>query len=181
MIPPTGWRTHATRRIEGLTEKRSRLYRKWELSVPVEEGSLNLDTVSRSIFCLPIAAWNQLPPKVLKNDLKVFDLKGISFMRSDREVHFGTMPGITGKDHHISSWSSLEIDFPAELDEAFGVAINKQGVRPKNDVIDLIKKAIREDLTAVRKSIQQYWSETAAASKETKAKLSEAERRTQRS
>lgn len=175
---PTYWMENARHtRVEGLTEKRSRLYRKWELQIPLEEGSTFQETVTVRLFCLPIAAWNELPRKILKNDLKVFDYKGISFMRRDREVHFGTMSAITGKDHPISSWWRLEIDFPAALDEAFGVAVNKQGVRPKNDVIDLIKKAIKEDLTAVRRSIQQYWSETAAAAKETKAKLSEAERR----
>ena len=38
--------------------------------------------------------------------------------------------------HGDANWFRIEIDFPGELDEAFGVATNKQGVRPKGYVID---------------------------------------------
>ena len=119
------------------------------------------EVVARLYF-LPISDWSQLSRKVLKNDLKVFE-SGISFMRSDREVDFKHWsPGIAGKGHHRDSWWRLEIDFPAQLDEAFGVAMNKQGVRPKGFVQESIAKAISSDLLVVSKAIEQNSSQRAS-------------------
>ena len=175
---PTYWMESAWHtRVEGLTEKRSRLVNSWPIEIPVEEGSTKCATANARLFRLPVAEWDQLPTKVQKNDLKIFDNKGISFVRNNREVYIGPTTAIIGKLGTRDSWWRLEIDFPAELDEAFGVAVNKQGVRPKGYVCKLILENIKEELQGVRKSIEQHWAERAAASKDAKVRLTEAERR----
>ena len=156
-------------------ERSSRLMRSWTIPVSVSEDSNIKHPIKVRLHFLPIDAWGDLPRKVLKNDLQVFDVGGISFMRNDRELDIKHMEGIAGKRSTRDSWWRLEIDFPGELDEAFGVAANKQGVRPKKYVQDGIRKEVLEDLREVRKRIEQYWYERAAKTSETT--LSEAEQR----
>lgn len=114
------------------------------------------------MFLLPIDEWQSLTRKVLSNDLHVFDQLTVSCMRSDREVYGGAMPSIIGKHWTGNVWRRLEIEFPAELDEAMGVAVNKQGVRPKAYVTEVIRKHIHEEWGRVRARIEQGWAQQAA-------------------
>jgi hypothetical protein len=166
-----------TRHIEGLAEMQSRLINTWTIPVPIEDGSPVTKDIHVRLYRLPIAEWEQLPYKVQKNDLRLFEHKGISFVRNDREVHLGWMTSILGRMGTRDSWWRLEVDFPAELDEACGVAVNKQGVRPHAHVCDLIKKYIKDDLRVVRLNIDHHWAEKAAAAKLAKGQPTEAERR----
>jgi Histidine kinase-, DNA gyrase B-, and HSP90-like ATPase len=153
-------------RVEGLTEKFSRLHRSWDLPIPVAESdSSTTESVKVRLYVLPFEEWSRLPRKVLKNDLRVFDSLNVSFMRSNREVQAGEMKSISGKHWTGDVWWRLEIEFPAALDEAFGVAVNKQGVRPKSYVLDAIKKAIHEDLRKVKYRIEEHYASLAAERK----------------
>jgi hypothetical protein len=142
-------------------EKSSRLVNRWEVPIPVAEAAAETRTAVVRLYFLPIRDWSELPRKVLKNDLKVFDVGGISFMRGDREVDMKGMEGIVGKRNTRDSWWRIEVDFHGDLDEAFGVAMNKQGVRPKSYVQELIREKIQDDLRAVRKAVEQHWSDQA--------------------
>jgi hypothetical protein len=165
---------HAT--IEGLTETSSRLYRRWEIPVPIEESdTADTKPVKIALFVLPFEHWSKLPRKVQKNDLRVFDALNISFMRADREVEAGEMKALSGKHWTGDTWWRIEIEFPAELDEAFGVAVNKQGVRPKSYVLDAIRSAIHEDLRKVKNSIEEHYARL--ASERMSKGTTEAERR----
>jgi len=165
--------THAS--IAEVEEKRSRLVQSWTIPIPVEEESSVTRDIAVRLFILPIETWDQLSRKVLKNDLRVFEDTGVSFLRNGREVHMGPLAAITGKMGSKDPWWRLEIDFPAALDEAMGVAVNKQGVRLKAYVTDLIKKQIKEELSNVKSRIEQHWSSRATES--AKAKVREAEQR----
>jgi hypothetical protein len=159
--------------VQGLNETRSRLVNSWPIEIPEEEEAASTHKVMVRLYLLPFEDWNDQPRKVLKNDLHVFDT-GVSFMRSNREVQYGPVSALTGRtsrDH----WWRLEVEFPPELDEAFGVAVNKQGVRPKGYVIDKIGKEIAEELASVRRRIEQLQSERAVQQK--KGKQSAAEQR----
>jgi hypothetical protein len=160
-------------KVEGIHEKRSRIINSWAIEVGEDEESQTTHRVTARLFLLPIEDWNDQPRKVLKNDLHVFD-NGVSFMRSNREVQYGPLSALTGRTSR-DSWWRLEIEFPPELDEAFGVAVNKQGVRPKGYVVDKIRKAIADDLASTRSRIEQFQSERAVEQK--KGKQSAAEQR----
>lgn len=156
-IDPTFWMLsarHAT--VEGLEEKRSRLVQSWDrIEIPLSEGGSKTAPVSVRLYRLPIEEWKNLPKKVLKSDMGVFDNFQVSFMRADREVYAGTSPQLKLPAHGDTNWMRLQIDFPAELDEAFGVAMNKQGVRPKDYVYQAIKAQIEDEVQSVRQSIQK--------------------------
>ena len=127
------------------------------------------------LYMLPIESWYDLPRKTLKNDLHVFDGHTVSFMRNDREVFGGPVRELAGAGHGDNDWLRIQIDFGGELDEAFGVAMNKQGVRPKKFALDQIKLHIREEVVRVRTRTAQFRKERRAH--QTGGKLGDAERR----
>jgi hypothetical protein len=106
--------------------------------------------------------------------LRVFDGLTVSILRNDREVYAGSMREIVPK-HSVANWYRVQIDFPGILDEAFGVAANKQGVRLKGYVVEAINAKIRDDVSAIAEEIKRFQSKQAAAKLE--AGRSEAEGR----
>ena len=174
---PTYWMQNARHTsIKELTETRSRLVNSWpELPIPVREGSDRTAPVSVRLYMLPIESWYGLPRKVRRNDLQLFEDQLVSFVRNGREVDIGVVPELSGRRHGDSAWLRIQLDFGGELDEAFGVAMNKQGVRPKKYVLDKIREYIKEDVTRVREKTAQVRAEQTR--KASKANLTEAERR----
>ena len=174
---PTYWMSNARHTsIPDLPETRSRLINTWpDIQIPVHEGSSRTAPASVRLYMLPIEAWYGLPRKILKNDLQVFEDHLVSFVRNGREVHIGSVPELSGRRHGDSAWLRIQVDFSGELDEAFGVAMNKQGVRPKKYALNSIREAIREEVTRVRERTAQFRAEHTR--KGTKSNLSEAERR----
>ncbi|MCH9052210.1 MAG: ATP-binding protein [Proteobacteria bacterium] len=174
---PTYWMQNARHAsIPDLPETRSRLVNSWpEIQIPVQEGSSRTAPASVRVYMLPIEAWYGLPRKVLKNDLQVFEDHLVSFVRNDREVHIGAMPELSGRRHADSVWLRIQVDFDGRLDEAFGIAMNKQGVRPKKYALGVIREEIREEVARVREKTAQYRAEHTR--KASKSNLSDAERR----
>jgi hypothetical protein len=153
---PTYWMPSARHtRIDGLTVTRSRLVGSWPIKIPGAENSTKTVDVQVRLYALPYEEWGSLPRKVLKTDLHVYDDHTVSFMRNDREVQIGTEPRLKLKKHFDNNWLRLEIDFTGDADEGFGVAANKQGVRLKEYVADVIVDSIGEELSALRQTIKQ--------------------------
>lgn len=163
-----------TKYLEGLgISTHSRLY----LSKPIEikiSGAENSPTATAmvKIFRLPIEDWAGLSRKTLKNDLRVFDGQTVTMLRNDREVASRAMPELTTR-HSVSYWYRIQIEFPGVLDEAFGVASNKQGVRMKDHVFEAIKSAIGGDITTLNDEIKRYQAQKASEREAAKPAASE--------
>lgn len=142
-------------RIVELENKTSRLIFAKPVEVPVREHGSETEKVTVRLYRLPIEEWFHLPRKVLKNDLHVFNGLTVSILRNNREVFAGPMPDLTTR-HTVTHWYRIQIDFPGTLDEAFGVAANKQGVRLKGYVKEAIKKAIGDDITTMNDEIRHF-------------------------
>lgn len=135
---PTYWSSESRHaRIEDIGETRSRLVVSPEIQIPKSEGSTETAPVKVRLYRLPFEQWMGLPRKVLKNDLQVFSDQIVSILRNDREMQCGHVPQIVGR-HSTTNWLRVQIDFTGELDEAFGLSSNKQGVRPKPYVWEAI-------------------------------------------
>ncbi len=160
-------------RFLDISAKHSRLILSKAVQIPVSEGSPETAPITIKIYKLPIEEWSALPRKTQKNDLRVFDGMTVSILRNDREVFAGGMPNITTR-HSVTSWYRIQIDFPGALDEAFGVATNKQGVRLKGYVIDAIKDAIGDDISTLNEEIKRFQAQQATARESAKPSSSEA-------
>lgn len=176
---PTYWMLNARHaKIEELSERRSKLINAWpDIAVPIEEGSTKTGIASVKLYMLPIEAWYDLPRKVLRNDLQVFEDHLVSFVRNGREVDIGSVQELSGRRHGDSAWMRIQVDFSGDLDEAFGVAMNKQGVRPKKYALDAIRDRIKDDVTRVRDATAAFRAAHTRTGK--KSQPSDAERAAQ--
>lgn len=163
-------------RIDGLPVLYSKLIRSWPIEVPVSENSATTTTVKVRLFALPYDQWSNLPRKVLKNDLHVFDDHTVSFIRNDREIEIGSSyTKLKLRRHSDLTWFRLEIDFSGDADEGAGVAANKQGVRLKEYFAEKIVEKIDDEIASLREAIKEMQAKRAAL--RSGSKVSEAERR----
>lgn len=153
--------------------KTSRLLFAKTVEVPIREHSAQKEKIIIRLYRLPIEEWSTLSRKTLRNDLQVFNGLTVSMLRNDREVFAGPMTELTTR-HSVTHWYRIQIDFPGSLDEAFGVAANKQGVRPKGYVKDAIKTAIGDDITTINDEIKRYQGAQASARDSAQPSASEA-------
>jgi len=160
-------------RIAELQTKQSQLIVSKVLKVKVAENGTAEAPITIRLYKLPIEEWSTLSRKVLRNDMRVFDGNTVSILRNDREVFSGELPWLTTR-HSVTHWYRIQIDFPGVLDEAFGVASNKQGVRLKGYVQDEIKLAISEEITTINDEIKRFQAQQASAREPAKPSPSEA-------
>lgn len=153
--------------------KQSKLILSKPVPIPVAEGSTEKATAVVKAYKLPIEEWSVLPRKTQKNDLRIFDGLIVSILRNNREVFVGPMPSITTRAS-IVNWYRVQIDFEGVLDEAFGVAANKQGVRPKGYVIDAINEVVGDDINTLNEELKRFQAQQASARQPAKPSPSEA-------
>ena len=172
---PTYSMTNA-RHVKALTSgvpTTSRLVLSRPIDIPVTENDRNrVSQIVAKVFALPIEEWSKLDRKTQKNDLRIFDGLTVSILRNDREVFAGPLPKLTTQNS-VTNWYRVQIDFPGILDEAFGVASNKQGVRMKDYVLDKIRTEIGSDITKLNDEIKRFWAEKASRIEPAKATASE--------
>lgn len=167
---PTARHTHLSG-LDDVSVKTSRLITNRTVSIkPHTEASFTHDILIK-VYALPIREWSNISRKAL-SDIGVFNDQNISILRNDREVFAGHITKIV-KRHSTAAWYRIEIDFPGELDEMFGVATNKQGVRMKDSVIDAIKRAIGDDIVAIRADVERVQAQNAANKRTSGPSLSE--------
>ena len=143
------------------------------LSVPIHDSKDSQTAqIKVALFKLPIEEWYDLPQKILKNNLHLFNGQTVSILRNGRELYADRMADLT-THHNSTHWFRVQIEFPGILDEAFGVAANKQGVRLKAYVKDVIKNGIGEDIKTVRNEIRRYQSLQRAKARVSKPLTSE--------
>ena len=147
-------------RVADVAVRSSRLVAEKTVQIKVYENGDVTAPITIKVYRLPVEQWSTLPRKVLKNDLRVFDDNVVSILRNDREVASGLMPWLTTR-HSVAHWYRVQIDFPGELDEAFGVAANKQGVRMKAYVRRAIKDAIGGDIAYLNDEIKKLQKQQA--------------------
>ena len=160
-------------RLEGLGVTKSRLIVSKQVAVKLAEKAVETAPIIIKLYRLPIEEWSSLSRKTQRNDLKIFDGNTVSILRNGREVFAGMMTWLTTR-HSVTHWYRVQIDFPGVLDEAFGVAANKQGVRLKGYVEDAIKEAIGEEITTINDEIKHFQGQHASRREPAKPSASEA-------
>jgi hypothetical protein len=90
--------------------------------------------------------------------------EGISILRNDREVFYGTIPyapklGSSEADQDVNRWIGCEISFDAELDHEFEVKNIKRGAKPVRELKDKIVERISPTFTTLRAKIRDKWAE----------------------
>jgi hypothetical protein len=152
--------------------KQSRLVLAKSVQVRLAEHSTKTVPITVRLYKLPIEEWSVLPSKTRKNDLRIYDGLTVSIIRNDREVYAGELPDLITR-HAVAHWYRVQIEFPGILDEAFGVAANKQGVRLKEFVLSAIKEAVGDDISALNEEIKHFQAAQASARETSRPSASE--------
>jgi hypothetical protein len=160
-------------RMLDVSPKNSRLIVSKSVQLKLREHGVETAPITIKLFRLPIEEWSMLPRKVLRNDLRVFDGMIVSILRNDRELFAGGMPKLTTR-HSVANWYRLQIDFGGLLDEAFGVAANKQGIRMKGYVEDAIKEEIGDEISQLNDEVKRFQAQQAASRAPAQPSASEA-------
>jgi hypothetical protein len=158
--------------LKDVAAKHSTLIIARPIEIRIHERAPDTAPITVKIYKLPIEEWSTLSRTTLRNNLYVFNDLTVSILRNDREVFADAMPELTTR-HSVTNWYRIQIDFPGVLDEAFGVASNKQGVRLKGYVMEAIKKAIGEEITHLNDELKRFQGEQAAARKPAQQSTSE--------
>lgn len=110
----------------------------------IEESSVKITfTKVRDVF-YDQTALSTDPGSTPVGKKHVKKLEGISIVRSNREIDFGQFDFYSNLDKPEHRWWGCEIAFTPELDEAFGVANNKQHVELKRvDSEDYIDEPVQ--------------------------------------
>jgi hypothetical protein len=159
------------RALEGVA-KHSRLVLSKPIDIKVNGVADVTAPITVKLYKLPIEEWVGLPRKTLKNDLRIFDGLTVSILRNNREVFAGELPELITR-HSVRYWYRVQIDFPGVLDEAFGVAANKQGVRMKDYVLAALEAEIGDEIATLNAEIKRFQGAQASARAAAKPSISE--------
>jgi len=113
---------------------------RYELTTSDGQGSF----VHVRFAVLPVAAWSQLD-NVTKRRKGIVGGGGVSILRAGREIAHGWhLMGAKRKENY-DDWWRCEIEFSPDLDEHFGITINKQGIRPSRQ----LREALEPELESI--------------------------------
>ena len=97
---------------------------------------------------LPVLRWSTLS-SAERSSLGIPGAKPMSVLRAGREIDRGWWFMGSKRRENYDSWWRCEVDFDPNLDEWFGVSYTKQGIRPGQELNDLLAP----DLEAIARSM----------------------------
>jgi Histidine kinase-, DNA gyrase B-, and HSP90-like ATPase len=97
------------------------------------KSALGEATVTVRFSELPIADWHTLSNEE-KSRQGISKRAGVSILRGGREIDYGWLFMGSKRKENYDDWWRCEVNFPATLDEAFGVTNSKQRIRPTDSL-----------------------------------------------
>ena len=109
-------------------------------------GSVSRVTVRFSL--LPVAAWHDLD-NTSKKKHGIVGASGVSILRAGREIARGWYLMGGKRKENYDDWWRCEVCFEPDLDEQFGITINKQGIRPSS----ALREALEPELESIARML----------------------------
>ena len=100
--------------------------------------------VTVTFASLPVARWHDLDNST-KRKIGIIGQGGVSILRAGREIANGWYLMGGKRKENYDDWWRCEIEFDPDLDEYFGITVNKQGVRPA----PALREALEPELEAI--------------------------------
>ena len=115
-----------------------------ELRYELETSSGKTSVVTVLFTMLPVHRWQGLN-NVTKRRIGIVGGGGVSILRAGREIASGWHLMGGKRRENYDDWWRCEIEFDPQLDEHFGITINKQGIRPSA----VLREALEPELESV--------------------------------
>jgi hypothetical protein len=112
------------------------------------KSALGEATVTVRFSELPVNEWHTLSNEE-KSRLGISKRAGVSILRGGREIDYGWHFMGSKRKENYDDWWRCEINFPAILDEAFGVTNSKQRIRPT----DSLARCLVPDLERIARTL----------------------------
>lgn len=121
-----------------------------EYIITVPSGDGETSVVKIQFVELPILKWHSLTTeqKKLRGITKG---AGVSVLRAGREIDYGWFFMGSKRKENYDDWWRCEVCFEPQLDELFGVANTKQGIRPN----ETLNRILCPDLTAIAHTLNR--------------------------
>ncbi len=97
---------------------------------------------------LPVSEWHAFSNEE-KSQLGISKRAGVSILRGDREIDYGWHFMGSKRRENYDDWWRCEINFPPNLDEAFGVTNSKQRIRPT----DSLSASLTPDIERIARTL----------------------------
>lgn len=117
------------------------------LDVKGEDG---LGQIEVAFSELPVRRWHKLSVDE-KRRLGIVGGGGVSIVRAEREISYGWYFFGAKRREHYDDWWRCEVRFSPVLDRMFGVSVNKQGIRPSQE----LKQLLATELEAVARTLNR--------------------------
>ncbi|MCG8092881.1 MAG: ATP-binding protein [Candidatus Thiodiazotropha endolucinida] len=135
-------------------------------------GRPRISVVTARFARLPVAHWTDMNAQD-KRRLGISKGAGVSILRAGREIDFGWYFMGNKRKENYDDWWRCEVHFEPDLDEMFGVSHTKQGIRPTEELKDILTpdlETIAHKLNAgIRKTFADHKQVTNTAARRAEA------------
>jgi hypothetical protein len=121
-------------KINGASAKMAFEPQRYEIAAPGGRTGF----VTATFATLPVAQWHGLDHDT-KRRLGIVGHGGVSILRAGREIAAGWLLMGGKRKENYDDWWRCVIEFDPDLDENFGITVNKQGVRPTATLRDALE------------------------------------------
>lgn len=129
-----------------------------ELNYELETASGGTSSVTVRFVMLPVHRWHRLD-NVTKRRLGIVGGGGVSILRAGREIANGWHLMGGKRKENYDDWWRCEIEFDPDLDEHFGITINKQGVRPSATLREALEPELESIARLLNARVRQSFEE----------------------
>ena len=114
--------------------------------------------VTVTFSALPVARWHHLD-NVTKRRVGIVGHGGVSILRAGREIANGWYLMGGKRKENYDDWWRCEIEFDPTLDEHFGIAVNKQRVRPSAALREALEPELESIARVLNARVRQAFEE----------------------
>lgn len=107
---------------------------------------------------LPVEQWHHLD-NLMKRRIGIVGGGGVSIVRAGREIAYGWHLMGSKRKENYDDWWRCEIEFEPDLDEHFGITINKQGIRPSRQLREALEPELESIARLMNSRIQQAFED----------------------
>jgi hypothetical protein len=107
------------------------------LSRNTVSGKNRVGTIRVTFSELPVNSWRALSAQE-KRANGISNGAGVSILRAGREIDMGWFFMGTKRKENYDDWWRCQVSFDSCLDEDFGVTHTKQGIRPRQNIRDIL-------------------------------------------
>lgn len=134
----------------------SQVFEPLRYEIATASGGIGQVTITFSL--LPVTRWHHLD-NATKRRMGVVGHGGVSILRAGREIANGWHFMGNKRKENYDDWWRCQIEFEPDLDEQFGITINKQGIRPTDEIREALEPELESVARILNARVRQAFEE----------------------